>query len=598
MGKERNKTSTILIVDDIPANVSLLEAILSPEYVVKCASSGSEALEIARKTSPDLIMLDIMMPGIDGYDVCRALKEDENTKRIPVIFVTALLNPGDETRGFEAGCVDYITKPVIGTIVRNRVKAHLALSEANNKLDELNRILSKQLLKSTMTLREKTEALQSLELLNMEIQDARAYAEDIVETVREPLVVLNSDLKILTANHSFYETFKVTSEETIGNFIYDLGNRQWDIPKLRILFEEILHRHIEFNGYEVEHDFQDIGRKIILLNARQIFRVKIGSHIILLAMEDITERKQLEEERDRLSMIVESSNDAIFSVSQDDAITSWNEGAENIFGLSAREIIGSPIFNLIPAERHHEKSHIWQKILSGEELQYFEISRIRKDGRQIYVSITTSPLLSTDGRITGNSVIARDVTEHRMLEDKIKHLAHYDTLTDLPNRLFFMELLALELARAQHIRTKLALMFLDLNGFKQVNDTLGHSCGDHLLQDVARKLKTGIRECDTVARLGGDEFTVLMPDLAHTDDVDIVLNNILKIFESPFILEGITVNSATSIGVSLFPIDGESSEELMKKADIAMYEAKASGRNSYRFYNAEYGCDTRSTAAQ
>ncbi len=129
-----------------------------------------------------------------------------------------------------------------------------------------------------------------------EIQDAREYAENIVETVREPLVVLNSDLKILTANHSFYDTFKVTPEETIGNFIYDLGNRQWDIPKLRVLFEEILPQDTVFNGYEVEHDFLDIGRKIILLNARQIFRENIGSHIILLAMEDITERKFAEEQ--------------------------------------------------------------------------------------------------------------------------------------------------------------------------------------------------------------------------------------------------------------------------------------------------------------
>jgi PAS domain S-box-containing protein len=132
-------------------------------------------------------------------------------------------------------------------------------------------------------------------LLEMEIQDAREYAENIVETVRKPLVVLDSDLKILTANQSFYDTFKVTPAETIGNFIYDLGNRQWDIPKLRVLFEDILPNDSVFNGYEVDHDFQGIGRKIILLNARQIFRKNIGSHIILLAMEDITERKRLEQ---------------------------------------------------------------------------------------------------------------------------------------------------------------------------------------------------------------------------------------------------------------------------------------------------------------
>ena len=138
--------------------------------------------------------------------------------------------------------------------------------------------------------------------LETEIQDAREYAENIVETVRKPLVVLNSDLKILTANLSFYDTFKVTSEETIGKFIYDLGNRQWDIPKLRVLFEKILPHDTVINGYEVEHDFQGIGHKTILLNARQIFRENIGSRIILLAMEDITERKFAAKEIERLNV--------------------------------------------------------------------------------------------------------------------------------------------------------------------------------------------------------------------------------------------------------------------------------------------------------
>jgi signal transduction histidine kinase len=127
-----------------------------------------------------------------------------------------------------------------------------------------------------------------------EIQDAREYAENIVETVRESLLVLNPALKILTANRKFYETFQVTPEETIGNFIYDLGNRQWNIPKLQVLLENILPNHTVFNDYEVDHVFPDIGHKVILLNARQIFRKSVGSHIILLAMEDITDRKAAE----------------------------------------------------------------------------------------------------------------------------------------------------------------------------------------------------------------------------------------------------------------------------------------------------------------
>jgi len=147
--------------------------------------------------------------------------------------------------------------------------------------------------------------------LEREIQDAREYAENIVETMRAPLLVLSSELKILTANGSFYSTFNVTPGETIGHFIYDLGDGQWDIPGLRVLFEEILPKKTVFNDYEVEHDFLGIGRKIILLNARQIFREKVGSHIILLGMEDITERRRAEARLSEKSREIEELNGSL-----------------------------------------------------------------------------------------------------------------------------------------------------------------------------------------------------------------------------------------------------------------------------------------------
>jgi PAS domain S-box-containing protein len=148
-------------------------------------------------------------------------------------------------------------------------------------------------------------------LLEREIQDAREYAENIVETMRAPLLVLNSELKILTANGSFYSTFKVTPGETIGHFIYDLGDGQWDIPGLRVLFEDILPKNTVLSDYEVVHDFLHIGRKIILLNARQIFREKIGSHIILLGMEDITQRRCAEDRLNEKKREIEELNDSL-----------------------------------------------------------------------------------------------------------------------------------------------------------------------------------------------------------------------------------------------------------------------------------------------
>ena len=163
MMDHQKKTHSSLIVDDIPENISLLEAILCSEYTIRTATRGNEAIESAMQMPPDLILLDIIMPEMSGYDVCKALKANATTQRIPVIFLSSLLDPDDETRGFEAGGVDYITKPVIGAIVRNRVKAHLALKETQDGLEEWNDNLKKRLLQSIAKIRLKTAALMSAE---------------------------------------------------------------------------------------------------------------------------------------------------------------------------------------------------------------------------------------------------------------------------------------------------------------------------------------------------------------------------------------------------------------------------------------------------
>lgn len=295
MIEKQEKIRTILIVDDTPANVLLLESILSQEYITRAATRGSETLEIALSTQPDLILLDITLPDMDGYDVCRLLKKNAGTKNIPVIFVTAMLRAGDETRGFEAGGADYITKPFVNEAVVARVKVHLDLKEKHEGLDELNNSLKNRVWHNIATIREKNEALQRVETLRTEIEDDEEYAEYIIETIHEPLLVISSSLNILKTNSSFLETFKITSESTIGSLIYDLDSRQWDIPELRCLFEEILLIQSVCNDYEVDHVFKGIGRKILLINARRIFRKQTGLEFILLAIEDITEHRILEE---------------------------------------------------------------------------------------------------------------------------------------------------------------------------------------------------------------------------------------------------------------------------------------------------------------
>ena len=272
--------------------------------------------------------------------------------------------------------------------------------------------------------------------LETEIQDAREYAENIVETVRKPLVVLDSDLKILTANQSFYDTFKVTPEETIGNFIYDLGNRQWDIPKLRVLFEDILPNDTVFNGYEVDHDFQGIGRKIILLNARQIFRKNIGSHIILLAMEDITARKLAEEALLKAgalqSAIFNSANFSSIATDAKGVIQIFNVGAERMLGYTAAEVMNkiTPADISDPQEviaRAEELSiELGTPITPGFEALVFKASRgiediyeltyIRKDGSRFPAVVSVTALRDEQDAIIGYLLIGTDNTARKQIE--------------------------------------------------------------------------------------------------------------------------------------------------------------------------------------
>lgn len=272
--------------------------------------------------------------------------------------------------------------------------------------------------------------------LGLEIQDAREYAENIVETVRKPLIVLDSDLKILTANHSFYDTFKVVPEDTIGEFIYDLGNRQWDIPQLRVLFKNILPNDTVLNGYEVDHNFPGIGRKIILLNARQIFREKVGSHIILLAMEDITDRKKAEEELLKAGAlqraIFNSANFSSIATDENGVIQIFNVGAERMLGYNAAEVM-----NLItPADISDPQELIERaKALSAElETQItpgfdalvfkarrgiediYELTYIRKDGSRFPAVVSVTALRDDHGSIIGYLLIGTDNTARKQAD--------------------------------------------------------------------------------------------------------------------------------------------------------------------------------------
>jgi diguanylate cyclase (GGDEF)-like protein/PAS domain S-box-containing protein len=312
---------------------------------------------------------------------------------------------------------------------------------------------------------------------------------------------------------------------------------------------------------------------------------------IVANYRDVTERRLTEEalkaSEERFRSIQESALDAIITMNAEGVITSWNPQAEITFGWNSEQVVGSPLAEtIIPPQHREAHTQSLQQFLAtgeGEILnKRIEITALDRDGQEFPVELAVVPLYRDDA--VSFCAFIRDIRERKKAEDMIRHLAYNDVLTNLPNRVLFEERLRMELARARRARQKVAVMCLDLDRFKIVNDTVGHSGGDQLLREVASEFAEAIREGDTVSRVGGDEFAFLLPGIEHAEDAAIVAERVLRRIRYPRRIGGQEFRVTTSIGITIFPRDGNDAESLLRNADTAMYRAKERGRDNYQVY--------------
>ncbi len=243
---------------------------------------------------------------------------------------------------------------------------------------------------------------------------------------------------------------------------------------------------------------------------------------------------------------------------------------ENILGMHLRDVVGPEAFNQIEA--------YYERVLGGEPVTYQRAHPL-PNGESRYLEIKLLPHIDADGNSLGCFSVAADITEHKLSEERIQRMAHHDALTGLPNRLLFNDRLTQAISLARRDSCQFALLYLDLDKFKPVNDSLGHAAGDELLKSVAARLRHEIRESDTVARVGGDEFAIILADIARSEDARTVAEKINATLSSPFQLgsEGKSVEIGASIGIAIYPTEGQDADELVKVADAAMYRAKQIG---------------------
>lgn len=251
-------------------------------------------------------------------------------------------------------------------------------------------------------------------------------------------------------------------------------------------------------------------------------------------------------------------------------------------------MIGQPLRKIIHPKRNYEETEILKKLAQGEKVEHFETQRLHKDGHLVDVSVTISPIYDHKGTVIGASKIARDISKSKAAEAQIQKLAFYDQLTGLANRILLQDRLKTMLLSASRANTKFAVMFLDLDNFKILNDTKGHDAGDTLLKEVANRLNAIVRESDTVARFGGDEFVILFSGPSHPVEgscwLTTIANKIIEEIGKPYDIFGFTHHCSASLGAVIFENQQCSASDLLKKADYAMYQAKQSGKNRMCLY--------------
>jgi len=298
-------------------------------------------------------------------------------------------------------------------------------------------------------------------------------------------------------------------------------------------------------------------------------------------------KNELENSQVQLNAIIYNALDGIITFNDKGEIQGFNPAAELIFEYDQASIIGQSIQIIMPDIAENGDEEFINRFLRSREfgligVSGYEMSAQRKNGQRFPLELSTSEMVLNGSRYF--VCIARDITERKIVEENTKYAALHDYLTDLPNRAMFLECLDYAIPLAKRNNYKLAILFLDLDGFKKVNDTLGHANGDLLLQEVAKRLQALIRNSDVLARMGGDEFTLILSNIGNAQNASLVAKKIIEALCEPFNLNGQQCNIGGSIGISLYPDGAVNSESLLHQADKAMYLAKNNGKNTYKLY--------------
>ena len=560
----------LLLIESNPADAKLIKDALrndSTTFIVKWVTSLAEALKHLAKNPIEVVLLDLTLPdgkGLDAFDKVMAAAPDAL-----ILVLSAATDEKLMRAALKRGAHDYFAK--------GHIDAHW-LPRA------LNYILERKV--STAALRDSDERFRAM-------SDAA------------PLGIFVSDPQgnCIYTNAAYHTISGLTLEKTLGT--------NWTSA----IHPEDRMKAISDWGDAVRNQAPFVAEVRFLRKDKSVLWTRLNAAMIhadgskekslgyVQIVEDISDRKAMEkilqvseetvfEQQERAQVTLNSIGDGVLTTNLAGKVSYLNRVAETMTGWPLKDALGLPlekVFTLIDAETRKPFVNPENMAVETNTTVKLPINLllVRRDGTESPIEDSIAPIHNRDNQVTGAVIVFHDVSETRAMAQKMLHMAQHDFLTGLANRALITERLTRALGLAQRKKKQVALLFIDLDNFKQINDSLGHAIGDKLLQSVAKRMTEVVRMTDTVCRQGGDEFVILLTEIEQSQDAAQVAEKLISAFSLPHIIHDCELDVSLSIGVSVYPDDGKDVESLFQHADAAMYCAKTGGRNNYQFFRAD-----------
>ncbi|MEQ9547952.1 MAG: EAL domain-containing protein [Marinobacter sp.] len=625
----------ILIVDDHQPNRELVVSLAGYlGHEVLEAGDGVEALSVVRKEHPELVICDLLMPVMDGYEFVRHVRNDPDIAHTAIMFYTANYRE-EEARNLarQLGIQRILFKPCVPEDILEAIEESLQHDTkkpgSSIPVDdqgfntEHTRVLTDALSRKSDELEKANRRLSALTEINLQLSGMRDAGRMLEAICRDARVLLGASYGILCINESHI------GEQQIRLFLsgFNQGSEQaLPCPDLfRGVPGEVFSQKMPRRLSAEDHSELNIGlpqgyplvRSCLISPIMSASRV-YGWVCLINKLDGMTFSEedewlcsthaamagrvyenqslylQLESRARQLQLydraIEESSNGIVICKADkelDNPVIYANRAFTDMTGYSHHEVMGrSPLF-LLAADRDQPEVDRLRHCMGLGGSARVILRNYRKDGSMFWNEVAVAAVHDEEGKIAHFISVFNDVTDRKQYEAALEYQANHDSLTGLPNRNLLQDRLSHAIDLAHREGDRLAVLMLDLDQFKRVNDGLGHNVGDILIQKVAARMKRSVRESDTVARLGGDEFMILTAGVQDEWSVGALAQKILKHFERKIAINGYEIIASASVGIAMYPRDGETGDELFRNADTAMYRAKELGRNGFQFYSSE-----------